>query len=437
MLTPSCKAIIVATGLCLASFAPAASAQEWTRFHGPNGQGVSDTKGLPTTWSEKDYNWRIDLPGPSHSSPVLWGTKLFVTAATGNNWSMMCIDSESGKTLWKKDYPQEPYKTNKLNSYASATPACDEKQVYAPTSSDKDYFLIAWDHDGNEKWRYRVGSYISQHGTASSPVVYNDLVILVNDQDGPDEDVNAKGKGGGGKAGESFIVAVDKNTGAEKWKLKRNTVLTSYANPAVYQPKGGKPMLIFASKAHGLFAVDPATGKQLWDSPKLYALRPIMSPTIDGDVVITSCGSGGGKSNYVVACKITPSGPKELWKLTKQAPYVPTPVVHKGTVYLVNDGGFLIALDTKTGKEKFQARIEGKSGGSSASFFGSPILAGDQIYVMSRQGDAYVFKAGDKYEVLGVVPLGDESHSTPAVANGHLFLRTFNHLYSVGGKQSL
>jgi outer membrane protein assembly factor BamB len=421
--------------LCAAA---AVNAQEWTRFHGPNGQGASPAAGIPTTWTEKDYAWNVELPGEGHSQPVLWGDKLFLTVAdkAKQNWSILCLDSQTGKTQWKKDYAQSIYRTNKLNSYAAATPCVDEKMVYAPTSSDTEYFLMAWDHAGNEKWRYRMGSYVSQHGTATSPMVYNDLVILSNDQD-PDDTVGGDAKGKKAtKRGSSYVVAIHKNTGKEAWKLTLNTELTSYTVPAVYQPKGAKPVLVMATKAHGLFAIDPATGKIAWQSPGLYQLRPIMSPIIVDDIIITSNGSGGGKSNYVVGVKITPDGPKEVWRMGRAAPYVPTPVVHNGIVYLVGDGGILTAVNARTGAEKYVARIEGKSGGSSSSFFGSPVIINGHIYVMSRQGDCYVIKASDKYEPVSVIPLGEESHSTPAVANGRLYLRTFNRLMAVGASRS-
>lgn len=415
------------------SLAAAAQAQEWTRFHGPNGQGASAAKTVPTAWTDKDYNWNIELPGEGHSSPVLWGAKLFVTSTDKKSWSMLCIDSENGKILWKKDYPQQVYKTNKLNSFASATPTVDEKHVYCPTSSDSEYYLIAWDHSGKEIWRYKMGGYASQHGTAASPILHKNLVILSSDQDADEDDGKKKKAAPASQKPESFIVAVDRNTGREKWKLSRKTLLASYTIPALYEPKGAKPMLIAATKAHGLYAIDPETGRQLWDSPNLYKLRPIMSPIIVGDIVITSNGSGGGKSNYVVACQITPQGPKEVWQMGRAAPYVPTPVVHNGIAYLVGDGGILTAVDAKTGAEKYVARIEGKSGGSSAGFFGSPILVNGHIYIMSNQGDCYVIKASDKYEPVSTIPLGEPSRAIPAAANGHLFLRTTNHLMSIGG----
>ena len=154
--------------------------QEWTRFRGPNGSGISPAKTIPTTWTEKDFNWKLPLPGAGHSSPVLWGDKIFLT--TGDDQtrqvSVFCVSAAGGKVLWQKAFPFTPYHKNGYNTFASASPAVDQHRVYVCWTSPEHYTLMALTHDGQTVWEKDLGPFASQHGGGASPIVYQDKVIL-------------------------------------------------------------------------------------------------------------------------------------------------------------------------------------------------------------------------------------------------------------------
>jgi outer membrane protein assembly factor BamB len=182
------------------------SAQEWTRFRGPNGTGISDATTIPATWTDADYKWNIDLPGTGHSSPVVWGTKLFVTACEEKTSTrlLLCISTTDGSVLWEKELQLKTDKKHKNNSFASSTPCVNADHVVVAWHSKTSSPLIAYDHDGNEAWRYEQGPYLHGQGAATSPIVYQDMVVIANDQQEP-----------------SFLLAVDAKTGKERWKIPR------------------------------------------------------------------------------------------------------------------------------------------------------------------------------------------------------------------------
>ena len=190
--------------------------QEWTRFRGPNGTGLSDAKTIPATWTPSDYRWQIQLPGKGHSSPVIWGDKLFVLSAdpTSAQRYVLCIHTGSGKLLWQKEYVSDTHPLNGRNSYASSTPAVDEQHLYVAWATLDHLMLRALDHDGNEVWNQDLGPYVSEHGFGNSPIVYEDLVILVNSQQAEELEPNQK-------PGTSSVVAVKRATGKVRWTVPR------------------------------------------------------------------------------------------------------------------------------------------------------------------------------------------------------------------------
>ena len=392
------------------------SAQEWTRFRGPNGTGISEATTIPTTWTEADFNWKIELPGNGHSQPVLWGDKIFLTCSNdeGAERVVLCLDVASGDTVWKKKIPSRTHKRHSLNSFASATPAVDEDQVYVAFSTPDRYSLIAFDHAGGERWDADLGPYASQHSCGSSPILFEDMVILGNEQDGP-----------------SSLIAVDRKTGKKRWETPRRTSLTAYSTPCVYLPPAGEPQLIFNSKAHGISAVDAHTGSLIWEAP-LLDKRSCSSPIVAGGAIIGTCGSGGG-GEYLVA--IRPGGRGDVsdshvaYKIERGAPYVPTPVVNGDLLFLWTRNGIVTCADARDGRQIWQKRVGG-------NYYGSPVRVRDRIYCMSADGECVVVRAAEEYELLARNPLGEGSHSTPAVAGGRMYLRTFNHLISVGGADS-
>jgi outer membrane protein assembly factor BamB len=410
--------LLVAVVLCLAQ---PLGAQEWTRFRGPNGSGISSAKTIPSKWTEKDINWKVELPAGGHSSPVLWGDKIFLAGADNDSTAertAFCVDAKNGKVLWSRKYPSTHHKRHKLNSFASATPAVDRDYVYFVWSAPEEYTLLALDHSGREIWRRDLGPFVSQHSCGTSPIVYEDLVILGNEQDL---------EGGG----ESFLIAVDRRTGETAWKTPRKSAVVAYSTPCLYKPAGGPVEVIFNSQAHGMMAVDPRTGNVDWEVPGILDKRSVSSPVITASGLITaSCGSGGG-GNYLVAVKpataTNPDSGTAAYKIDKGGPYVPTPLAKGDFVFLWSDAGIVTCAREKTGEIVWQKRVGG-------TYYGSPICVDDRLFCTNTDGEVVVVSATAEFEELARNPLGEVSHSTPAVAGGRMYVRTLNHLVSVGGK---
>jgi len=339
------------------AFTAASRAQEWTRFRGPNGAGLSDAKTIPTQWSEKDLNWKIALPGVGHSSPVLWGEKVFITSCDEKNstFYVLCFNAANGNKLWQKDFPLTPYRKHNYNTLASATPAVDAERVYVCRTDKEHNTLLALDHSGNKVWERDLGPFTAQHGSGASPIVYEGKVVFPNEQDG-----------------DSFLIALDARTGEPRWKTPRKSADAAYSTPCVFQPKGAKPALIFNSTAHGISAVSPDTGSVIWEFANAFDKRSVSSPVIAGDVIIGSCGSGGG-GNYVVAVR-PGAKPERAYEVRKSAPYVPTSVCVGEWLYLWSDGGIVSRVRAATGEVQWQERA-----GEKLNFFSSPLCVDGRL----------------------------------------------------------
>ena len=415
--------------LALLSQTPAAFAQEWTRFRGPNGTGISHAKTIPTKITDAEINWKTELPGVGHSSPVLWGERAFVTT-TGDKaggFQAVCVDARDGKLLWKHDFALTPFPRHKFNSYASSTPTVDADRVYVTWNEPEHYQMAALDHTGKLVWQRDFGPYVSQHGCGPSPILYRGMVILGNEQD------DEKFVKGATRSGTSFVLAVDAKSGATVWQTPRRSAVVSYATPCVFEPKNGPTALLFASQAHGLYALEPSTGKVLWEYDQAFTMRSCSSPMIAGDLILGSCGSGGG-GHYVTAVKpgdATTKKPAELaYQMKKSAPYVPTGIVVGDLVWLWSDGGMLTCLHAPTGDVRFQERVGG-------NFFGSPVWIDGRLFAVSTAGEIVVVEASEKFNLLHRHALNEVCHTTPAVALGRLFIHTEKHLLSLGGPKKV
>lgn len=402
-----------------------ASAQEWTRFRGPNGTGISESKGVPVKWTESDFRWRVPVPGRSHSQPVIWGEKLFVTSAEDNGQQRMilCFNKDDGQTLWVKKVVMGTHRKNRDNSYSSCTPTVDKDRVYACFVDTQKYVVKAWDHSGKELWSVNLGPFDSQHGYASSPMLYEGRLILTNDQ-----------------RGNSSIVALDARSGRIVWKTaRRNSDATAYGVPCVLKIGRGAQLLT-TSNSYGISALDPRSGRILWESGGIFDKRSVASPVVAGTLVFGSCGSGAYSSNYLVAVRAGGRGnvsrshlaykleDKKLGK--KITPYVPTPLVIGDRVYLFQDKqGHITCLQASTGKIVWHEEGVGQGG-----FYGSPVAVDGKIYCGTKRGQMIVFEAGDRFKLLAKNPLGEGSHSTPCVDGGRLYVKTFSHLVCIGGK---
>ena len=336
---------------------------------------------------------------------------------------MLCLSAQDGRLLWRRDFSLAPFTRHPHNSYAASTPAVDAQRVYVVWNEPQHYLLTALDHDGKTAWQRDFGPFVSQHGCGISPIIYKDKVILGNEQD------DAKFVKESPRSGESFVVAVDARTGKTLWQTPRRSAVVAYSTPCVYEPKNEKPALIFNSQGHGIYAVDPDTGKVLWEYEQAFDKRSVSSPLIAGDIILGSCGSGGG-GNFVTAIKAggaTTGRKTELaYQVKKSAPYVPTGVVRGDLIWLWSDGGIVTCLDAPTGAIRYQERVDG-------NYFGSPVWVDGRLFCVSTSGEVVVLEASDKFNVLHRYPLHELCHSTPAVALGRMFIRTEKHLVSLGG----
>ena len=424
-----CILSVVAASV-LAILPALADEASWNRFRGPNGSGISQAKTVPIRWTEKDYNWRIDLPGPGHSSPVVWDQRIFVTCGdpTTALRTLLCVDAPTGRTLWKHEEPSRTYGQHRDNGYATATPAVDAGGVVITWTTPEAVMLLALDLNGRELWRRNLGPLISLQGSGSSPILYQDLVVLANDQEDMERSPGRK-KDGPNPAGRSFVVAVDRTSGETRWLTETKTFLAGYSTPCVYQAEGGRPELIFSNTAHGVMAIDPATGKINWEFGQPFLDRAVISPVVAPGLVIAGQGAGL-RGTRCLAVRPGSSGqaavPTQAYAITNAIPMVPTPLVKDGRLFLWADDGVVSCLRVASGETVWRERVEG-------GFYASPVWVDGYLYNVSKKGEAVVLAAGDAFDVVHRVSLGAPSYATPAVAGGVMYLRTSSHLYSLGG----
>ena len=424
----SCRSVPFATAalaLTLAVTPTHSMAQEWSRFRGPNGTGISHAKTIPTAIGAADLRWKVELPGTGHSSPVLWGEQIFLTSTAdqAGGISVLCLDANDGSLLWRQDFAHTPFARHQFNSFASSTPAVDAERVYVVWNEPEHYLLSALDHKGKLLWQRDFGAFVSQHGCGISPIVYDGKVILGNEQDSEKFVKEVP------RTGTSFVVAVDTKTGRTIWQTPRQSAVVAYSTPCVYQPKGAKPALIFDSQGHGIYALNPEDGKLLWSYEQAFDKRCVSSPLLAGDIILGSCGTGGGGS-FVTAIKAGDAkagrSPELAYQIKKSAPYVPTGIAVGDRVWLWSDAGILTCLESATGVIRYQERVGG-------NFFGSPVWVEGRLFCVSTSGELVVAEASDKFNVLHRYALNELCHTTPAVALGRMFIRTEKHLWSFGG----
>lgn len=397
--------------------------ENWTRFHGPNGSGLAEQASLPTTLSKETLKWEVELAGSGSSSPVIYQNKLFVTSCDSNTAELMlqCFDSSSGKELWSKSFESTRYRMHRRNSFASSTPAVDESHVYITFANPDSTMLVALDHQGKEIWRRDFGTWISQHGYSASPMVHDGKVVLFNSQ-------QAQKLRPGAKPGKSRMIAVDAKDGSDVWETFLTATRACYAVPSVYRDDAGKEQLISCNTGDGFFGLDASTGKRLW-STQPFRMRTVASTLIAGDLIIGSCGSGGG-GNYLVAVRLGEDAgaqPEKAYEITN-ANYVPSPVALNGKLFLFTDKGIGRCFDLQTGKLQWQKRI-------GAGFSGSPIATKNHLYVMDEDGTLYVIAAKADYELVSKYPLGEPTRATPAVANDRIYFRTETKLICAGNSE--
>lgn len=389
--------------------------QHWARFRGPNGTGESEAPSIPLQWSAKDYRWSVKLPGLGHSSPAVWGGRVIVTSASqdGRRWSVLGLRTSDGSRIWEATMDGGSYPKSQLNSFASTTPALDGQRAFVTWGTAEQYIVAAISLAGGQKlWQREFPRFVSEHGVGASPIVWQDLVIVPNDQDGP-----------------SSVVALDAATGKTRWQADRRSEKAAFSTPCIYQPSGSKPQLILSSWAHGISSLDPRSGKTFWELP-VFQFRAVGSPAVAAGLIFASAGVGGVGRQMVAIRPGDPDGATKaevVYRPDNPFPYVPVPVAKGNLVFLWQDRGVVTCLDGPSGKVHWRERVGG-------DYFSSPIRVADRIYCPSRNGEMVVLAASERFQQLARFPLGDKTHSTPAVAGDSMYIRTFSQLSAIGGK---
>ncbi len=397
-----------------------AQGREWTRFRGPNGQGISNARTIPVKWTEQDYNWKIKLPAGGHGSPVVWQGKIFVTCENPESTGgmLLALSADDGRVLWQEHYKLTSYKFHRDSAYAASTPVVDADRVYVLWQTNAETIIAAVSHVGDEIWQRKLSGMHTQFGAGTSPILYDNLVVFTHEQWEND------------KGYEGQWTALDRETGQTRWTRKRNNKQESYSTPCVYTPDGGKPQLIFTSEAHGITSVDPDSGEVIWEMQQVLPARAISSPVIAGNLLIGTCGKGGAGRQLSAVRPGSEDGSSEpslAYKLTgKPAPYVPTPVVKAGLLFTFHDQGDVCCMRAATGDLLWREKPAGK-------FYGSPVWINGSLYCMDRAGAVVVIEAASTYRLQAINALGEPSQATPAVSGGRMYLRTYSHLISIGG----
>ncbi len=247
---------------CAAKLGIAEEPSDWSRFRGPNGNGVSLESTVPLPWEPTDVRWKVDLPGQGNGSTVTWGAKYFVMSAdpTSAERHVICGDMGTGKILWKKSFASKPHPLHKLSSYASSTPCVDDSLVYFTWADPDSVVVKAFDHSGREVWSRDLGRYVSQHGFGTSPMRVNDLLIIANSQD-------VEELPPGVAPGEDKIVALEASTGKTRWLSERKASRVCYGVPCSMVDGNGRTILLGANTLEGFFAIDASNGSTLWSRP--------------------------------------------------------------------------------------------------------------------------------------------------------------------------
>ena len=424
-------------------------AQNWPQFRGPGASGVVEGRTSAVTFdAAKSLNvrWKTAIPGLAHSSPVVWGNKVFVSTAITSaakdetryglygdvapvkddpkhTWKLYALDKLTGKILWERTASEgiPKVKRHPKSTHADSTPVTDGKYVVVLFGSEG---LYAYDLKGKLLWKQDIGvldsgwfydaDYQWEHG--SSPVIYRDLVIV-------QADVQK----------DSFIAAYSLKTGKLVWKTPREEI-SSWGTPTIYEGKTRAELITNGSKA--IRGYDPATGKELWRlTPNSEVTAP--TPFVAHDLIFVT--SGYAPIQPIYAIRLGASGDISLkdgkesnsfiaWSKKRGGPYMPTPIAYGDLLYTCSNQGVLTAYNVDTGERIYQERLAGKGG----AFTASPVASDGKIYLSSEDGDVFVVKAGPKHELLATNPVGEVMMATPAISDGLLFVRGINHLFAFG-----
>lgn len=392
--------------------------QQWPGWRGASLHGVSHCEHLPVQWNRHEgIRWRADVRGQGNSSPVVWSDHIYLTSQIAVDGAdqlvVLCFDRQSGQELWSANLGVVGGSTHQKNGFASSTVATDGKHIVVFAGSRR---LCCLDPSGNELWQKEFPVLRHEWGLAASPVIFRNLAVQVCDGQG-----------------ESFVVAIDLDTGREVWRTARNSQ-GCWSTPVIAEVTIGgasrfELIVNGTTRTDGspgeITAYRPQTGEVLWRVP---CTTDIPCPTaIVGDGLVVSSSGGNGP---IVA--IRPGGHGDVsascvtWRWPSGGPYVPTGIAYQDRLFIVGDSGRLTCHDLADGRPVWKQRLSGT--------FTASLVAGDgKIYATNERGEVYVFRAGDSFELLAANPLGERCLATPAIAHGELFLRTEKSLFCLAG----
>ncbi|MBM3870746.1 MAG: serine/threonine protein kinase [Verrucomicrobia bacterium] len=398
-------------------------AADWTQFRGPGGSGISDSKGAPLKWSDTEgLAWKIDLPGPGTSSPIVFGNKIFLTCYTGVQPGrgaslddlkrhLLCLDRATGKLLWNTPVPADLPEQSGIredHGYATSTPVADAERVYVFWGKSG---VFAFDHAGKKLWNTKVGTQLNGWGSATSPVLHKDLVL-----------VNASVES-------SSLVALDKKTGTQKWSA--SGITESWHAPLVVALPGGKSEVV-AACIKQVFGFDADTGAPLWTCQT--GIGWYMCPTpVAKDGIIYAIGGRNPQNGLAIKAggRGEVSGSHVLWKINKGS-NVPSPVLHDGHLFWAHENlGVIYCASAKTGEIFYEERLNPNPG----QIYASPVLADGKLYYVGRQGCVVIAAASPRFEVLADNTLENNRgvfNATPAFDGSRLLLRSNRSLYAIG-----
>jgi outer membrane protein assembly factor BamB len=415
------------------------SAENWPQWRGPGGQGVSRETAVPTTWTPtSNVLWKTPLPGGGMSSPIVWGDRIYLTvvvegeaipgqravkhrygkeedwvhpdsvaADRRHTFKVIALEASSGRILWDRTAYEGPVfdARHRRSSFAGPTPVTDGTMVYAYFGPEG---LYAYDAKGTLAWKAEEKFPTLGLGTGTSPILYENLVIIQRDEHNGER---------------SALVAYDKASGKEVWRAKRAVDL-SWGTP-VLVPAGGRTELV-TNGSERIIAYDPATGKELWQAPGVES-NAIHTPLVGHGLVIVTAGS---PAKRVIALRpgVVDSGKRVAWEYTRGTGYVISNLIYGDLVYLFSDNGIVTCLDPTTGEVKY----EGGRVPKPARFMGSPVAFGGFVALTSEEGDTYMLKAGPVHEITHTNSVDEAVYSSPAIANGRIYIRGDKHLVAIG-----
>ena len=387
---------------------------KWDRFRGENGLGVLPDCQVQLPWQDSQVT-SIKLPGTGNGSPALYGDFAFLLSADASDATrhVVAVNVAKNKVEWTKSYPSTKHTLHKFSSYASSTPCVDSERLYVAWADPENVVLKAMTHAGEEVWSRNLGRYVSQHGFGTSPILVDGKIVLLNSQD-------AQELPAGVEPGEDKMLAVDCKTGATVWETALPTTRVCYGVPSI-RKVGDRTELICSTTAQGMFGMDMKNGSVLW-SHKCFEQRVCSSSVLLGNILVGTHGSGGGKDNRLVAFDID-SG-KELFRVNRAAPYVPTPVSVNGLLFLWSDNGIVTCVELSTGTSLWNNRIGG-------DYSGSPVVLGDKLINVSHDGTVNILATSREFKKLGTFETGKTVRSTIAADAKHVLLRTESELLIV------